>query len=1141
MKQKLLNSFKLRVCLLVAILCAGFTAAWADTAVYTFNTDAGLTALGISKPATSAGTNLGTTPYVVDGVSMSATDGSTATRVWNSSGTTDLRIYKSGGSLTFTAPDNNNITSIVLAGSTVGNFSANVGSFSAGTWTGSSASVILTATNTGKINTITVTYSSGGTPTPTTYTVTFNAGAGTFVGSNDFPSTNNSKEAGTYTLPSATRDGYTFDGWKAGNNDPITGSYTVSAAVDFTAQYTENAPVGNYEWVLTDLADLTTDDIFVIVGTSSGTSYSMSNNNGTGTPPAASAVTIDNNKITSTVSDNIKWLISGNATDGYVFYPNGNTSTWLYCTATNNGVRVGTNANKTFKPDDSGYLVNTATSRYLSYYSEQWRCYNNTNNTPLVVSFYKRVDANAQQTPSITASNVNIAFGATSGSIAYTINNAPTPAGTLTAAVVSGGTITNLAIGTINSSTVSFTCSANEANTARSATVTLTYTYGNNETVTKNVTITQAAAPVIYSTIPALFNAATSTETAVNVTFNNWVVSGVSTNGKNVFVTDNSGNGFVIYFTDDMSSTFAAGNILAGTAVSCNLVLYNGFAELTGLDANDLTITTGGTVSTSNIALANLAGVNTGAVVSYQNLTCSVTSGKYYLSDGTTTLQVYNSLFAFDALVDGKKYNITGVYQQFNNTKEILPRSAADIVEVQDPYIDLAETEVTVAATVDNGTIGITYDNLPITDMTDFDIQYCDAQGNAGTQPSWVDEILVAEENGSYEVSYVLYENTSSDARTVYFKVYAMDDATNLVYSDLVSITQAGVVNLGEAIALVGITPSGVAYALSCDVSGSNKLSGVEVDVVNGKVVNGQNDKISWYVASSDGKSTFMNKDNNYYLAKGSGNTDLTTLENSYEWTEGNDSWSITTGSTVRSFIYNTQYSYFGCYATSNAGTSNENGEYTEMPEAYTFADGYTRTVNGGNWGTICLPKAVAASDFSGVTFYTITGKKMNNGSLEYITASPVTSLQAGYAYLFKADDQATKLIAAYTGDAVNAPVAVETSGTGLQGAYVKTEIPVGGYILKGGVLYYVDKCDDTYKVYAGANKAYIDLTNVPEINSSNEVKGICLFGENFDEDAIKGIEANTENGVIYNLAGQRLSKPVKGINIINGRKVVVK
>lgn len=104
-------------------------------------------------------------------------------------------------------------------------------------------------------------------------------------------------------------------------------------------------------------------------------------------------------------------------------------------------------------------------------------------------------------TPSITASDGNILYNATDGSIGYTIGNEPTPAGTLTAAIKTGTTptIANFALGTATSSTVPFTCTANTSVTAKTATVTLTYTYNTNETVTKDVTITQGVNP-IYGT-----------------------------------------------------------------------------------------------------------------------------------------------------------------------------------------------------------------------------------------------------------------------------------------------------------------------------------------------------------------------------------------------------------------------------------------------------------------------------------------------------------------------------------------------------------------------------------------------------------------------------------------------------------------
>ena len=151
-------------------------------------------------------------------------------------------------------------------------------------------------------------------------------------------------------------------------------------------------------WEETALSDLTSTDVFVIVG-NNGSTYAMTNDNGTTTAPAASAVTVTGNKITSTVAENIQWNISGNATDGYTFYPNGSTTKWLYCTNTNNGIRVGTNNAKTFKVN-SGYLQHAGTSRYVGIYNSQdWRCYttNGGNIENQTFKFYKKVAGSSKE------------------------------------------------------------------------------------------------------------------------------------------------------------------------------------------------------------------------------------------------------------------------------------------------------------------------------------------------------------------------------------------------------------------------------------------------------------------------------------------------------------------------------------------------------------------------------------------------------------------------------------------------------------------------------------------------------------------------------------------------------------------------
>ena len=64
-----------------------------------------------------------------------------------------------------------------------------------------------------------------------------------------------------------------------------------------------------------------------------------------------------------------------------------------------------------------------------------------------------------------------------------------------------------------------------------------------------------------------------------------------------------------------------------------------------------------------------------------------------------------------------------------------------------------------------------------------------------------------------------------------------------------------------------------------------------------------------------------------------------------------------------------------------------------------------------------------------------------------------------------------------------------------------------------------------------GAHKAYLALP-------SNGVKGFA-FGLEDDATGIQAIENAAENGAIYNLAGQRINKMQKGINIVNGKKVL--
>ncbi|MBO5630924.1 MAG: Ig-like domain-containing protein [Aeriscardovia sp.] len=566
------------------------------------------------------------------------------------------RMYN-GGTVNITASEGYEITA--------------VSSTPSKNFTISNGSATLSCTETIKFTSITVTYSAASsTAIETTTTI------------NDTNLTNtdvyNSTSAGSLSASVSSASGSQIEGatvtWSSSDENVATindaGVVTLVAAgsTTITASYagvegTYKPSYGTYELTVTDSTPFSGGDVTFDATTDKGTSPLVKNgitfectngilNNGSEYRLYKGSVT------TFSVSEGAITQIAFTGKSGYAASNFTEQTGWT--TDGNNGTWTGNAQSVSF----------TASSAQVRA-------------TKIVVT----VDLSATPDPVISTSDVNIAYNATSGEIEYTIGNPI--AGTSLSASTDAAWLT---LGTVGNAAIPFTCSANNGTESRAATVTLTY-----GAVTKDVTVTQAAPPVSYKTIPALFNAATDTNTDVYVTFNNWVVTGV--NGSQLFVSDGT-NGFIVYQKDH---GFVVGNVLSGT-VSCSLVLYNGSAELTGLTSQTegLEVNTGGSVDIADVPLADLTGVNTGALVSYKNLTCNVTtttSGdntytNYDLTDGTTTIRAHSSLYDFTVtpdFEDGKQYNVTGVFVLNNQAKRILPRSVEDIEEVKD---DRAAAEI---------------------------------------------------------------------------------------------------------------------------------------------------------------------------------------------------------------------------------------------------------------------------------------------------------------------------------------------------------------------------------------------------------------------------------------------------------------
>ena len=145
------------------------------------------------------------------------------------------------------------------------------------------------------------------------------------------------------------------------------------------------------------MSDITIKDLVVITMTKGETTWAMTNDKGTTAAPVASVVTLSADALAAEPDANLKWVVS-NDNGTLTIYPYGTYETWLYCTNTNNGVRVGTGEAKEFTINGNYlYTSQTTDARYLGVYDgANWRCYTsiNSNIEDQTLAFYVKKNAN---------------------------------------------------------------------------------------------------------------------------------------------------------------------------------------------------------------------------------------------------------------------------------------------------------------------------------------------------------------------------------------------------------------------------------------------------------------------------------------------------------------------------------------------------------------------------------------------------------------------------------------------------------------------------------------------------------------------------------------------------------------------------
>jgi hypothetical protein len=209
------------------------------------------------------------------------------------------------------------------------------------------------------------------------------------------------------------------------------------------------------------------------------------------------------------------------------------------------------------------------------------------------------------------------------------------------------------------------------------------------------------------------------------------------------------------------------------------------------------------------------------------------------------------------------------------------------------------------------------------------------------------------------------------------------------------------------------------------------------------------------------------------------------------------------------------------CYKVNNGGSNWY--QTLDTDEHPTFDDSkpsvYEIAVSSAGYASF-VPTVSIATLPAGVKAY--VGQIQNNGSslhLKEVTALPADNAFVVNAaegnYYYNNTSEAVTLSESNDLDFYD----VATAATGTQYCLANKEPGVGFYQVESGII-------------IPARKVYLTV--------SSPVKAFYGFEED-DATAVEMVNAQSSmvNGSVYNLAGQRIQKMQKGINIINGKKVL--
>ena len=451
--------------------------------------------------------------------------------------------------------------------------------------------------------------------------------------------------------------------------------------------------------------------------------------------------------------------------------------------------------------------------------------------------------------------------------------------------------------------------------------------------------------------------------------------------------------------------------------------------------------------------------------------------------------------------------DVTGYPGLYNSTKQL------NVILQEDIAVKTAgKTQATLTFDSDAYSVNVGESlTVKATTNSSASVVYSSSDKTIATVDENTGEVQAGNKVGTVTITATVTENDEYTGATATCTMYVVDPSA-----------------LPEARALVAEDKEGILHAMKNEL-GNTRLNAMEVYSLNGKIIDEGKADIKWYIDIDNG--TIQNIDGMYVVFEDANDSDIKLSSkkgNSWYYKSEDGSWN--TKETDGRFLgYNEQITAFRTYSSSTYPKA------VAMP----IVDGYIRSTTSGDYGTICLPYAVAAEDMAGAEFFSIAGKVMKGEEPQSIVLNQVTTLEAGVPYIFSATSD--KLIAAYSGKAV----AVAEEANGLIGSFEGQDVAEGMYLISAQNK--VQLCGKSCKI--SGNRAYIDMNEVPEYSGEVGVNQRLISFE----DATGISETMVEGGLadVYTLSGVEVRHQVdeseatqglpQGIYIVNGKKVVVK